>query len=92
MKKELVKIGIRYNAIYLEKTETQVTSQIKETTANFIANIARLGYTVEETLLHQLNTLNAPQLLAVYEAFVEVLQVKNNWNPLKNTILSSMQV
>ncbi len=82
MKKELVKIGIRYNAIYLEKTETQVTSQIKETTANFIANIARLGYTVEETLLHQLNRLNAPQLLAVYEAFVEVLQVKNNWNPL----------
>lgn len=82
MKKELVKIGIRYNAIYLETTALAGASKIKETTANFVANIARLGYTVEETLLHQLNTLSAPQLLSIYEAFVDVLQVKNNWNPL----------
>lgn len=82
MKNELVKIGIRYNAVYLENAETAVFSEIKETTANFVSNMTKLGYTVEETLLHELNRLTAPQLLSVYEAFTEVLQVKNNWNPL----------
>ncbi len=82
MKNELVKIGIRYNAIYLENANTVTFSEIKETTANFVANSAKLGYSMEESLLHQLNTLTTPQLLSIYENFIEVLQVKNNWNPL----------
>ena len=82
MKNELVKIGIRYNAICLENVNSVSFSKINETTANFVANMTKLGYSVEESLLHQLNMLTPTQLLNIYEAFVEVLQVKNNWNPL----------
>lgn len=47
-----------------------------------VANLNKIGYTVSEDLLHQLNYMTAPQLLSIYNAFVEVLQIKNNWNPL----------
>lgn len=82
MKKELLKIGIRYNAVYIKESKTGDTLVLKETTANLVANLVKLGYTVEENLLLQLNQLAPPQLFEIYETFTDVLQLKNNWTPL----------
>lgn len=82
MKKELLKTGVRYHAIYVEQPVEMPSKDIREATANLVANLAKIGYTLEENLLHQLNHMTPPQLLQVYEAFVEALQLKNNWTPL----------
>lgn len=82
MNKELLKIGIRYNAVYIGNDPTKAQHTLRETTANLVANLSRLGYAVDEPLLRALNTLGAPEMLTIYEAFTEVLQVKNNWMPL----------
>lgn len=81
MKTELLKIGLRYNAVYLNSTD-HADKTIRTNTANFVANIAQLGYSVEEDLLHQLNNQNAAVLLDIYNVFADLLQVKNNWAPL----------
>ncbi len=82
MNKELLKIGIRFNAVYVGNEGDAGQLPLRETTANLVANLSRLGYAVEEPLLHVLNGLKPPDMLAIYEAFIEVLQVKNNWAPL----------
>lgn len=82
MNKELLKIGIRYNTVYIKETKSTNALVLKETTANLVANLVKLGYTVEESLLLQLNQLTPPQLLEIYETFTDVLQLKNNWTPL----------
>lgn len=82
MKKELLKIGIRYNAVYIKESKNVNSLVLKESTANLVANLVKLGYTVEENLLLQLNELTPPQLLEFYETFTDVLQLKNNWTPL----------
>ncbi len=82
MKKELLKIGIRYNAVYIRETKNKKALMLKETTANLVANLVKLGYTVEENLLLQLNQLTPRQLVEIYETFTDVLQLKNNWTPL----------
>lgn len=82
MNKELMKVAIRYNAVYVAAARLVTSKTIRQPAANLVANLNNIGYTVSEELLHQFNFMTAPQLLSVYEAFVEVLQLKNNWNPL----------
>lgn len=82
MNKELQKVAIRYNAVYIADAKLVTSKTIRQPAANLVANLNKIGYTVSEELLHQFNFMTAPQLLAVYESFVEVLQIKNNWNPL----------
>ncbi|OJU77850.1 MAG: hypothetical protein BGO09_03755 [Bacteroidetes bacterium 47-18] len=82
MNNELLKIAIRYNAVYVENVQSVTAKTIRQPAANLAANLNKIGYTVSEDLLHQLNFMTAQQLLAIYEAFVDVLQIKNNWNPL----------
>lgn len=82
MNNELMKVAIRYNAVYVADAKLVSNKTIKQAAANLVANLNKIGYTVSEELLHQFNFMTAPQLLSVYEAFVDVLQIKNNWNPL----------
>ncbi|MBV8251928.1 MAG: hypothetical protein JO154_04905 [Chitinophaga sp.] len=80
----LQKIGIRFNAIYLPEATAFPAKEMTPVSANFIKNISQLGYVVNEDLLHQLNTMSDYTVQAIYDAFAEVLQVKNNWAPLIN--------
>jgi hypothetical protein len=82
MNKELLKIGIRYNAVYIGNDTKETPHTLRETTANLVANLSSLGYAVDESLLRALNTLGAPDMLTIYYSFTEVLQVGNNWMPL----------
>lgn len=82
MNQALMKVAIRYNAVYVADAKLVIGKTICQPAANLVANLNKIGYTVSEELLHQFNFMTAPQLLSVYEAFVEVLQIKNNWNPL----------
>jgi len=82
MKTELLKTGIRYNAIYIESGILNPKSQMSASATTFWANMSRLGYTAEESLVQAVNGLMPKQLVEIYEAFTDVLQVKNNWAPL----------
>jgi hypothetical protein len=81
--KDLLKIGIRQNAILVTRDfRGDSNSTITETTAGLVANLSKLGFEVSETLLHALNGANAVFKLEVLNAFREVLNVGNNWAPL----------
>lgn len=82
MNQALMKVAIRYNAVYVADAQLVTAKTIRQPAANLVANLNKIGYTVSEELLHQFNFMTAPQLLSVYEAFVDVLQLKNNWDPL----------
>jgi len=82
MKTELLKTGIRYNAIYIENAALQPKVQMSAPATTFWVNMSQLGYTAEETLVKAVNGLMPKQLVGIYEAFADVLQVKNNWAPL----------
>lgn len=82
MKTELLKAGIRYNAIYIEKAALQPKVQMSAASTTFWANMSRLGYTADQILVQAVNGLLPKQLVDIYEAFTDVLQVKNNWAPL----------
>ncbi len=82
MRNELFKIAIRYNAVYLKQPVASPNKVMQEQVISFVANLAKLGYIVEENLLHQLNHLPSDQLMNIYNVIADVLQIKNNWNPL----------
>lgn len=84
MKKELQKVAMRKQAIFLqsEPISCQATHEIHETTAELIANCNKLGYTFSESLLHGINVLLPSEKLEILDALKEVKGVNNNWTPL----------
>lgn len=82
MNKQLLSIGIRYNAVYINAALLQPQKAITPVTENFVSQLSRLGYTADEPLLHALNGLNPARLMMVHGEFCRVLQVKHNWMPL----------
>ncbi len=81
--KDLLKIGIRQNAILVPRDfRGETNSTITETTAALVANLSKLGFDLSESLLHALNGADAPFKLEVLDTFREVLNVGNNWAPL----------
>ncbi|RPD41459.1 TerD family protein [Chitinophaga barathri] len=82
MKTNLLSAAIRYNAVYMDAAFVQPQKEITHVAGTFISNLTRLGYTVDEPLLHALNGLNPTRLMAIYDEFCRVLQLKHNWAPL----------
>ncbi|MFT3678074.1 MAG: hypothetical protein QM781_19435 [Chitinophagaceae bacterium] len=82
MDRELLKIGLRYQAIYLDATLLHSTKVISPMAIRFVESLRQLGYTVEERLLHQLSALQPGQMITINKTIAEVLNVNNNWAPL----------
>ena len=83
MKTALLKIALRQNAIFIPQ-EPIVTAgtAITETTAQLLANVAKLGFTFSEPLLHALNNVVPAYKLAIVDALKEVTGAHKNWTPL----------
>lgn len=82
MDKELLKIGLRYQSIYLDELKPHPAKAISPMAIRLLESLKQLGYTVEETLLHQLSALQPGQMIIINRTIGDVLNVNNNWAPL----------
>lgn len=81
--KELLKISLRQNAIFIPSEMIANDNQnLSGTTSVFVANASKLGYTFSETLLHALNNVSPNYKIEVLEVLREVLGTDKNWTPL----------
>ena len=81
--KNLLKIALRQNAIFIPKNAVKVDPfKLSETTAVLVANLSKLGFDVTEPLLHGLNCTTPVFKLSVLDTFRAVMGVQKNWTPL----------
>ncbi|MCR4032488.1 MULTISPECIES: hypothetical protein [Flavobacterium] len=81
--KELLKISLRQNAIFIPSEMIMNDNQnLSGTTSVFAANVSKLGYTFSETLLNALNNVSQNYKIEVLEVLREVLGTDKNWTPL----------
>ena len=72
MNKDLLKVSIRQNAIYLplieeEKKQEELTS----TTIALVAQLRKVGYSLSEELLHAVNQLYPAQQMMILQVMKE---------------------
>jgi hypothetical protein len=78
---QLLTVSLRQRAIYIPGAAITNTG-LKKTTALLVANLAKLGFGITESLLKALN-LTAPDFQTeILDTCREALGVKNNWTPL----------
>ena len=84
MKKELTKVALRHNTLYLENAIQDVNPgrALNETTVVLLANCTKLGFTFSEELLMKVNTLNPAAKLEILEDLKAAAGVGKNWMPL----------
>ncbi len=84
MRKELTKVALRYNALFLEDASLEVNEgkTLNETTIVLVANCNKLGFTFSEALLAKVNTLTPMAKLELLEDLKEAAGVGKNWVPL----------
>jgi hypothetical protein len=81
--KELLKISLRQNAIFIPSELIANNSKILTgPTSVLLANVAKLGYTFSESLLHALNNVNPNYKIEVLATLQSVLGTDKNWTPL----------
>ncbi len=83
MKKDLLKIGIRNQTIYIpmEYINNEFV-QLSETTLALVANAKKLGFSFSENLLRALNSVNPAYKVEVLNTLKEISGVSKNWTPL----------
>lgn len=83
MKKELLKISIRNQAIYVSTAyKIKEVETLNELTLATVANARKLGYSFSEKLLRTLNSVHPSIQLEVIETLKEVMGYEKNWTPL----------
>lgn len=83
MQTNLLKVSFRQGAIYIP-TDLLVEASRKASpyTLILVGQLAKLGYTLSEELLHAINTLSATDVETIIRTYKEILGVNLNWNPL----------
>jgi len=81
--KNLQKVALRQKAVFIADANNTAENQaIRATTANLVANLAKLGFGVSESLLKALNQTTPTFQADLLEQFREVMGVNKNWTPL----------
>ncbi|HEU4497509.1 MAG TPA: hypothetical protein VFR70_10700, partial [Flavobacterium sp.] len=81
--KELLKISLRQNAIFIPTAMiANDNKNLSGTTSVLTANVSKLGFTFSEALLHALNNVSPVYKIEVLEVLKEVLGTDKNWTPL----------
>ncbi|TAD99981.1 MAG: hypothetical protein EAZ97_07325 [Bacteroidetes bacterium] len=77
-------IALRYQAIFIPLFEENTAKdfKLKGTTAIFVSNLAKLGFSVSEKLLRALNQKTPTFQANLLEQFRTVMGVNKNWTPL----------
>lgn len=83
MENVFLNIAIRQQALFIpENMAKGEKTKLTQTTALLVANLAKLGFGVTETLLSALNNNTPTQKVAILEAFRKLMGVDKNWTPL----------
>jgi hypothetical protein len=84
MKKEVLKVAIRHQAVVItnDKLATTESKEMTETTSVLLANCTKLGFSFSEELLQKLNQTSPKFKLDLFETLKEVSGVNKNWTPL----------
>lgn len=82
--KTLVKVALRYKAMYLgiRKEDINMCSKITPAVYSLLERLKENGYCVSEELLHGLGMVSAEELADIVTGIEEVMGVKLNWSPL----------
>ena len=82
--KELLRIALRYRAIYLDIDPKEIDLETKPTPAvlAFVARLRENGFSVNEDLLHALCMVSATELADITAVIDDVMGVKLNWATL----------
>ena len=68
MKKDLLKVSIRQNAIYLPPVEGMgEKKKLTSTTVALVAQLRKMGYGVSEELLHTINEITPAEQMEVFQ-------------------------
>lgn len=79
----LINVSLRQQAIFIaEKDLSLEQKSLQEHTSIFAANLAKLGFGLDENLLHALNNTTASFQQDLLEKLREVTGVNKNWTPL----------
>ncbi len=83
MNKELLKVALRQNAIYIEtKDRTVDQHELNQTTSVLVANLAKLGFGLSEELLRAVNQLTPGSKQDILRELREVMGIEKGWKPL----------
>ncbi|MEM7103723.1 MAG: hypothetical protein AAF502_11365 [Bacteroidota bacterium] len=84
MKTALLKVAIRQNALYVPAEMVVNTNvlEITETTSAFVANCAKLGFSLSEDALRKVNGITPSSKLLIFNILKEITGVNKNWTPL----------
>lgn len=82
--KKLLRIALRYRAIYLDIDPKEIDLETKPTPAvlAFVARLRENGFSVNEDLLHALCMVSATELAGITAVIDDVMGVKLNWATL----------
>ena len=82
--KKLLRIALRYRAIYLDIDPKEIDLETKPTHAvlAFVARLRENGFSVNEDLLHALCMVSATELAGITAVIDDVMGVKLNWATL----------
>ncbi len=82
--KELLRIALRYRAIYLDIDPKEIDLETKPTPAvlAFVARLRENGFSVNEDLLHTLCMVSATELAGITAVIDDVMGVELNWATL----------
>lgn len=82
--KELLRIALRYRAIYLDIDPKEMDLETKPAPAvlAFVARLRENGFSVNEDLLHALCMMSATELADITAVIDDVMGVKLNWATL----------
>lgn len=83
MKKELLKISLRQNAVFIPSdVQSKDANELNPTTLTLVANASKLGFTFSESLLKAINGTNAVFKNEILNTLKSVLGTDKNWTPL----------
>jgi hypothetical protein len=85
MNRELLKVSLRQQALFLGKTRKEnsdATYQASARTLALVSELRGLGFGVSEPLLHALNTLDEKEQQTLLDVMNEVMGTKLNWASL----------
>ena len=83
MQTNLLKVSFRQGAIYIPTNQfVEASRKATPYTLTLVGQLAKLGYTLSEELLHAINTLSATDVETIIRTYKEILGINLNWNPL----------
>lgn len=81
--KEVLQVAIRQNAVFIPKEEIITKGKkITQPTALLVKNLAKIGFSFSEELLHTINGVSSKYRLYIYKTLNTILETDKNWTPL----------